>query len=368
MSDWRIRTGAALGLAGAVVFLLAGGRPGYHGPVLSDCDGAVRELAIQYVPEAAGIVETTYRDFLRQLPPEVTVRVICPDRAAFEDLRGRVGPVRCRLAAVLTGHRMTCWSRDRWLALAPRRPGERALLLAPREEAGAHVWPERKGDHRVAFDLARALPDCLAAERSALAFDGGDFVADAHTAFVTPRVTERNVGTAVSSAAELRHALQRLLQRRVVLLREAPPHHAGMFMMLAGGRTALVGDPSLARAFASPLPQPDFTPETQRLFDAVAAACAAEGYRVVRMPVVPGRDGRTYLTPLNAILDERAGHHIVYMPVYRGAERLNDAAEAVWQSLGYEVRPVDCTQAYTQFGSLRCLVNVLSRSPLGSKR
>jgi hypothetical protein len=38
------------------------------------------------------------------------------------------------------------------------------------------------------------------------------------------------------------------------------------------------------------------------------------------------------------------------------------AARKVWESLGYEIRPVDCTTAYRHFGCLHCLVNVLHRS------
>ena len=66
------------------------------------------------------------------------------------------------------------------------------------------------------------------------------------------------------------------------------------------------------------------------VFDAVARQCAAAGYRVFRIPVVPGVDGRTFVTYVNAILDERDGRRIVYMPVFRCAEVLNAAAAAVW--------------------------------------
>ena len=55
--DRRIRLGVVLGLAGAVLALsLRGVRSARiiaspeHGPVLSDCDGAIRELVIQYAP------------------------------------------------------------------------------------------------------------------------------------------------------------------------------------------------------------------------------------------------------------------------------------------------------------------------------
>ena len=79
------------------------------------------------------------------------------------------------------------------------------------------------------------------------------------------------------------------------------------------------------------------------------------------MPVAPGADGRVFLTSLNSILDGRGGEHTIYMPTFRGAEKLNAAATGKWQELGYEVRPVDCSNCYRYFGSLRCLVNVLKR-------
>ena len=98
------------------------------------------------------------------------------------------------------------------------------------------------------------------------------------------------------------------------------------------------------------------------LFDAVARQCAAAGYRVVRIPDVPARDGTTYLTYVNVLMDQQGARRLVYLPYYRGVEPLNAAARAVWESLGYEIRPVDCTTAYRHFGCLHCLVNVLSRS------
>ena len=76
---------------------------------------------------------------------------------------------------------------------------------------------------------------------------------------------------------------------------------------------------------------------------------------------MPGRDSRTYLTYVNVIIDQQGTRRIVYMPIYRGAEGLNAAAMAVWKKLGFEVRPVDCTSVFRNFGSLHCLVNVLRK-------
>lgn len=332
------------------------------GPVLADCEGALKAIVIQYIREA-DFAAPVYREFLRQLPSEVRVYVVCPDRQTYERLGERIGEVRCQLHPVITGHAMTAWSRDRWLALRPAAPGGPVTVFSPRTEAGAETWSARAGDQRIGDDLAAALHSHVASRRSSWHFDGGDFVADDQTVFVTPNVAKRNVQQTVGDRDELASHLRAVLRREVVLLNEAPDHHAGMFMMAVGNRTVLVGDPSLAGGHSFPeLPGgADFSSETQRLFDAVAAQAAASGYRVVRMPLVPANDGRTWLTYLNVILDQRSGQRIVYMPVYARAATLNNEAQRIWRSLGYEVRTVDCTSAYVFSGSLRCLVNVLER-------
>lgn len=264
------------------------------------------------------------------------------------------------------------------MALAPAVAGGATTLWSPRDEAGDEVWPARAGDERVGQDIAAALTPAVAARRSSLFFDGGDFLADSDTVFVVPRVLQRNIQHTVGSREEFLGILSRKFKRRVILLDEAPDHHAGMFMASVGGQTLLVGDPGLARELVSAemardsqaatnefmrLPGgPDFTPQTQHLFDAVAGQCEAVGYRVIRIPVVPARDGRTYLTFVNVLMDQQGSRRLVYLPFYRGVEPLNAAARKVWESLGYEIRPVDCTSAYQHFGCLHCLVNVLHRS------
>jgi hypothetical protein len=334
-----------------------------HGALLADSDGALEELVIHYAPAAGTMVERAYAEFLAQLPSGVLVRVVCPDRAAFEDLRRRIGPVPPTLVPVLTGHGLTAWSRDRWLALGPRRPRGPTTLVRPWKEDAQELWPERAGDARVADLLADRSGAEMRAWRSPLLFDGGDFVADGQTVFVSPRVADRNIPQRVADRASLRDELERLFRKRVVLLEQAPDHHAGMFLMLAGEGRAVVGDPRLARPLLHDSDRHDFSAETAALFDAVAMHCVEAGYRVVRMPVAPGKDGRSWETPLNAIVDQRAGERTVYMPSYRHAPGLNLVAADIWRSLGLRVRGVDCSETFTRFGSLRCLVNVSRRGP-----
>ena len=374
-----ILLGLILGsICAAVILGLAGGGPRagqMHkaGPVLSDCDGTIRELVIHYLSAAKDIAAPVYRDFLRQLPAEVTVHVVCPAREDYDALVAAVGPVRCAFHPLIVSHDMTVWSRDRWLAMGPA-DGNVVTLVPPRGEEGVESWLARAGDQRTAVDIASALRD-VAADRSGLYFDGGDFVADANTAFVSPRLLQRNVGITVRTRQELLETLGQRLKRRILLFDQAPDHHVGMYMMPAGGGVVLVGDPSAGRGLLSaeeaqrgpgpPLglpPGPDFSDATQRQFDAVARQCALEGYRVVRIPVLPGKDGRTYITYVNVIIDCRDGRRTVYMPAYEGAEALNACAVRVWQSLGYEVCRIDCSSVYRHFGVLHCLVNVLRRS------
>ena len=123
----RLLLGVLLGLVASALFLPApnGGSTAVvsRGPLLSDCDGAIDELVIHYVRGADEIVGAVYDGFLRQLPAEVTVHVVSPDQPAFDELIARLGPTRCRLSPVITGHPITPWARDRWLACAPA-PGQ----------------------------------------------------------------------------------------------------------------------------------------------------------------------------------------------------------------------------------------------------
>jgi hypothetical protein len=289
--------------------------------------------------------------------------VVVREQQAFDELAEAVGPVACQLKPVIVDHPITTWSRDRWLAL---RDPNHITLLRPWMEMMREGWPDRQGDERVADDLARDDPNRIQAERSVLYFDGGDFACDRSTVFVTPSVLEHNIGVSVEDANALKQHLINRLGRNVVLLENAPPHHAGMFMMTIGDNRVFVGDPSAAWELfpdnhAMPV-VPDRSDPTQAAFDAVARQCDEAGYEVIRMPIVPGEDGRTYLTWLNVIIDDRPDGPVVYMPVFDGVSVLNDRAAAIWREAGYTVRRVNCTTVYPLFGSLRCLVNVVDRS------
>src|SRR5439155_3718624 len=239
--------GLILGLSSAALVLsvMSGRRTPQPptGAMLSECDGAIREVVIHYMHGAASVA-SVYRHFLPMLEVGVTVDVVCPDRESFDELSESLPKISCTLRPIVTDHPVTAWSRDRWVALTDV---DSTTLLAPLHELAAETWPARAGDEQVAFDLARALTRKVRAHRSDLEFDGGDLLCDGENVFVTTAVVRRNLDHTVGSRQELIHKLEYDLHRRVILMDDSPDHHAGMFMMAATDHTMLVADPRAAR-------------------------------------------------------------------------------------------------------------------------
>lgn len=371
--DWRVWAGLALGAGLALAIgpiVRQGDLDCPAGPMLPDCEGKISELVIQYTSASEPVVGEALRQFLSAIDPGVLVHVVTPDDGQAGDFRRRVASAaKCRFHYVPAGRDITAWSRDRWIACAPAEKGGARVLVAPRAELGGEIWPARKGDSAVADVLAGASGGRIKAVRHGLEFDGGDFVADGKTVFVSPQVIRRNLGKGSDSVEEIACEMERLTGRKAVMLEGGPFHHAGMFMMTAGNGRVLVGDPAMAdrimREAGEGVPDgmtADLSGPAQAAFDAVAAACAAAGYEVLRIPLLPSTDGRIYVTYVNVVLDIGAGgERRVYMPVYGTNPALNKAAGEVWRAAGYEVTPVDCTAVFRCSGSLRCLVNVAAR-------
>jgi hypothetical protein len=364
--------GTAIGMVAAMIVISSGPllrKPlPVPGPMIPEHGGTISSLVMHYT-RGSEIVWPAYRQFLLYQPACVTVYMACPGPADFSEIRAQLGALKCRIVPVFVQHPITTWARDRWVALQPAKAGDAITLLTPKGELQQESWPARAGDSRVAGDLAHALSPTVRTVRSDLYFDGGDILADGHLAFITSAVFRRNLQHTVASREQLIDKLEQSLKRQVILMEDAPDHHAGMYMMTAGNNRMLVGDPSLGRPLLSmDSPRlaameggPDFSPATQHHFDAVARLAADHGYQVQRMPTIAGMNGKQYLTFLDVIMDVSDGRPTVYMPIYQDQSKLNAAAQAIWQSLGYQVRPIDCTNLWPQGGTLHCLVNVLQR-------
>ena len=151
--------GIIIGLASSVLLISSmGGHRTLQqsdGVMISECDGSIREIVIQYV-RGANDISTVYREFLPMLDARVIVDVVCPDRESFDELKQQLPTISCVLHPIVTDHPITAWSRDRWVAIGPDSRDDSTVLLAPLHENGADAWPARAGDERVAFDIARA--------------------------------------------------------------------------------------------------------------------------------------------------------------------------------------------------------------------
>jgi len=368
---WQAVVGVTIGVAAALLIKSAiapAAQPA--GAMLGEYGGPIKGVVMQYASPAPEVLQV-YQQFLAKLPEDAAVTMICADGKARDELRQGLGETLFkRLDVVVVNHVMTPWSRDRWYAEA-MATGSTGIttIVPPCEELAAGSWRARAGDALLAADLQRNRPAQFRMRRSLLAFDAGDFLADGRHVFVSPSVLLRNMQRTAHTRDQLAAQLERELGHTPVLLEHAPLHHVGMYMMSAGRKRMVVGDPSLANKLlgdARPdsiknLPGgPNFSDAMQKQFDSVAEATAKAGFEVVRIPCVPSHD-KPYITYVNVILDDREGAWTVYMPVYDGLEAINDAAAATWQAMGWRVERINCTGVYHDGGTLHCLVNVYAR-------
>ena len=107
--------------------------------------------------------------------------------------------------------------------------------------------------------------------------------------------------------------------------------------------------------------------------DTIARQLSHAGFKVVRVPAlvpcqehhVDGQGGDVpqypFLSYSNVLTELRQNEQFVYLPQY-GFEKLDTAAQRVWQDLGFHVKPVaGFTTSAMHGGGLRCCTKVLLR-------
>lgn len=308
-------------------------------PALDEGAGRIREVLLHYAPKAT-FVRRTYAELLAKLPSDVAVVVAvekAEDAEAFSREFGR------EATPVVVGRPITTWSRDRFVAC------EDGDVVVPCE---AHPGaPERRNDALVPCAFASA--DGRDVRVAPFRFDGGDFLAAGGRLIASCAWARRNPER---TSSDLVAAAERLFHEEVVYVPEAPEHHVGMAIAPVGKDHVLVGDARWGARLCPDFADADKSEETARLFDACAERLAAAGFRVDRIPVCPTTTPFVWLTYTNGLHEDG----VVYMPTY-GCTALDDAAAAVYRSLGYDVRPVDASAVYVHGGTLHCLVHVTRR-------
>ncbi|MGH7297298.1 MAG: hypothetical protein ACRELB_20340 [Polyangiaceae bacterium] len=355
------------------------------GGVLREDAGSMDEILVQYVPLFDPLVRDAYTDFLGTLDGSTRVVAVVPkpdgrgEPAAegFRRLLGAIdasGALLARTRVVEVEGPISVWSKDRALVLGPTPDSPRTGLVVPVPPDPR--WKERANDWRTLAQVAQAMPERFYVRQLPLDFDAGDFDVAGDHVLVDDNLVTKNRSRGIGDVGELRKLVEGLLARPVTVLGEAdgdvPRHHMSMYMAALDGGVALVGDPRAARAVVGDAFVPgetdpdtgeplraDFSDAMLARFDRAAAALEAGGWRVVRIPEVPFLD-KTYMAYTNGVYETRGGARTAWMPVFDVPE-LDAKARAVYESLGWRVRPVRVRKLYALHGTIGCLVNVLAR-------
>ncbi|HEX8790776.1 MAG TPA: hypothetical protein VF765_07475 [Polyangiaceae bacterium] len=381
--------GIVLGLAVAIFVLRAQSRAKappppapsakLAGSVLREDAGSVDEVLVHYVPRLEPLITDAYRDFLGTLDPSTRVVVVLPKGAADSvgPFLARIDPggsLAARARAVEVDGPISVWSKDRALVLGPGTDASRTGLEIPAPPDPR--WVERANDWRTLAQVASAMPDRFYVRQLPLDFDAGDFDVAGGVVLVDDNLMTKNTARGVGDVGQLRKMLEGLLARPVRVLGAAdgdvPRHHMSMYMAALDGGVALVGDPRAAEAIVGSAFVPgeldpdtgeplhaDFSDATVARFERAARDLEAAGWRVVRIPEVPFLD-KTYMAYTNGVYETRAGAHVAWVPFFDVPE-LDARARAVYESLGWQVRPVRSRALYAYHGTIGCLVNVLAR-------
>jgi len=348
--------------------------------VLTDCNGALREIALHYVPSLADELEAAYDDLFDALPTDVDVQVICPSSAAADAFSERWGNEqrdngRC-IDVINVDRPITAWARDRRIARTADIDGFPASAIVPRDRG------DYGDDHRNDLLISYLLEHngiWLPADDTSVHVEGGNIVANSRHVFVGANVIKDNEALG-SEPATVKRELLRILGRPYVLVgdehQRTPWCHVDMYLTPADDHRVLVASTAVAHMLLSSrtgvlddltgLLAPEdglgFLMMLGGRFDAVAAQLAEYGYEVIRLPALADPAEEWMVTYNNVLIDEQDGQRVVYMPVY-DEPVLDQAAEAVYRSLGFDVRTIHVSQVFQHGGAVRCLVNVLAREP-----
>jgi hypothetical protein len=285
---------------------------------------------------------------------------------------------------------LSIWSKDRALIVADppsivAAPNSAIVaapitfLIPPKPKPGESGRPM---DWDIVPAIVAAASTEFQTKEIPIAFDAGDFTVAGKRVLFDANLWERNRGRGYPSAAAFKARMSSLVGRDVVMLGanggDVPRHHMSMYMAALDNNTMLVGDPTWGSKLVGPGFQPgeknaetgslfvaDESAETQARFDRAAHDLELAGYKVVRIPTI-AFDDKTYFAYTNGIYETRDGKKIAWVPAFTDGDDplvadLDTAARTVYESLGYEVRPVTVRRLYPSHGTIGCVVNVLSR-------
>ncbi len=362
--------------------------------ILSDTSGEIEEVVLQYSSSLGVEILPTYKSFLKQIESDTVVYVVCENADQVRTFRimlenwGILNSERFKVTNA--GREITVWARDRFVVKSTKDNLRKRIVVLPnlpRSECN-----DRLNDKQVPVIIAEANGTSVEARESRLFFEGGNIVTSDKYLFTGYSTV---MDPKLPSDDDVIRLLGDEFGRKVIVVgtlnTPEPNGHIDMYLTPISDKVVLLGDPTLAKNILVPECEEHEAEETQlveeesseedyylekesvpteevlRSYDLVKKQLERKGFKVERIPIVHDEHGCA-ITYNNVLMEARNGKRIVYMPVY-GIEKLDAVATKKFQSLGFEVRPVDVSRIYRFGGTLRCVTNVLARRTVqNSKR
>lgn len=325
--------------------------------IIPENSGAIKTIAFQYTKESSTVTWGCIAAFLRQVSPDVEVLAICgtnSDAKYLGQALSKQGIDSSRVRVIVVGKPITGWCRDRFLVTR----GKIKSLLLP--SVSAVSSSARLNDSLSADAVSKVFPKRFRVVQTPFCFDGGDILATEDVVITSEVLFRKNNGR-----PELAGEIERLFGRKILVLRDAPEHHIGMFAAPLDSGTAAVGDPDIAKRvwtekLSRRLGKADFSDSAVQPFRCAISELTAAGMHVVRVPTAY-IESQVYITYTNGVFETRGGRRIAYVPCY-GAPELDEAAFAAYKKAGWQVKPIYVGSVYKCRGTIGCLINVLDRS------
>lgn len=348
------------------------------GTVLVDSAGTIEEIVLHYLPDFAVELAPLYTDLFEALPVEVRIQVICPNTDAVAEFESEWGDAECRrgrhVQVIDVDRPITVWARDRRIARHMPFSDKPAATLVP--NACEEYGDDHRNDLLTSFLLEQqgVAGPCL---DTLLHIEGGNVVANDRHVFVGANVFEENDLQGLSGA-HVNRELLRVLGRPFVAVgderQRVPWSHVDMYLTPVDNETILLGSSAVAYMLLANHPEAlaplcdlidDDTTLQQlanrgHLLDSVAEQLGTYSYDVYRLPVLIDPHEDWMVTYNNVLLEERDGRRVVYLPVYE-IPLLDQAAEAVYRGLGFDVHPINVSGIFEHGGTVRCIANVIAR-------
>jgi len=374
--------------------------PSVRARLVSDCSGPIRDWLLSLPDRESLFFMETQASLIAKADPRIQFHVyyaIDERRASLEralERRGRQADGRVRWHK--SPERVWPWTRD--LFLAGSTPGGRPVtFLHDRQYYGRWKLAWKYEDLGT---FARTLDGLSIATPASI--EGGAIVVDDERVIASAFYFEKAVlrGEA-ENVAEMAARMSSMWGRPVETLGVGevhPSQHCDFVMMPVGRRRMVLASPALGarllraagaderagfraayRQWALRAPRGHGLKGKQEL-DIVAALLARNsrpdirrgyerlkrkverlGYACVEVPLLtlhPAEVGvGMTMSYVNAVIDERDGQRVVYMPTYR-LPTLDHYAAEVWRKLGVRVVPVEALGASLHGGAIHCLSHV----------